>query len=103
MPAHHMAPGWDMHEHTSDLAATVDKRVAEGTAVNGTVVCHPRFGLGVYDADHDAYGHVNITAIGPGPFRGPEDFPAIGTAVSGSVRGYAGDQLRIALWQGDRG
>jgi protocatechuate 3,4-dioxygenase beta subunit len=90
-----------MHDHTRDLTKPDEKRFAPGTAVTGTVVCHHHFGLGMYVADHDEYGHVNITAIGPGRFRGPEDFPTIGSHVSGKVLGYTGDQLRIALWQGN--
>lgn len=99
MPLRHLSPGWDMHDHTRDLATPEGNRLSRGTAVSGTVVCHHHFGLGMYVADHDAYGHVNITAIGPGPFRGAEDFPTVGSPVSGEVLGYTGDQLRIALWQ----
>jgi hypothetical protein len=93
-----------MHE----LATPEGNRLASGTRVSGTVVCHHHFGLGMsvadHDAyahvtDHDAYGHVNITAISRRPFRGPEDFPSVGSSVSGEVLGYTGDQLAIELWQ----
>lgn len=101
MPSKHLNTGWDMHDHTHDLATPDDQRLPPGTPVSGTVVCHHHFGLGMYVADQDTYGHVNITAIGPGPFRGPEDFPSVGSSVSGKVLGYTGDQLRIALWERD--
>jgi hypothetical protein len=93
----HLQPDWDMHEHGAEL--TKPHRLAEGTPISGIVVCHHPYGLGVYLEDRDEYGHVNITAIGTGPLRGPQDFPPIGALVNGTVLGYSGQhaQLRIAL------
>jgi hypothetical protein len=90
-----------MHAHGEDLVATEEHRLKAGTRVSAVVVCHHVFGLGVYVADADQYGHVDIVSIAaPGvPLRGPEDFPPVDSNVDGVVLGYAGRdaQLRLRL------
>lgn len=96
----HRQKGWDMHDHGAEIVTLERNRLDEGAPVNGVVVCHHPFGLGVYLADVDQYGHVNITAIGTS-VRGPNDFPAVGSAIEGTVLGYSGmlGQLTLTLQQ----
>jgi predicted RNA-binding protein with RPS1 domain len=97
----HSRASWDMHSHGADIVKPEHDRLHAGISVTGAVVCHHAFGLGMFLADRDEYGHVNITEVKPGAVRGPEDFPAIGSSVEGIVLGYTGihDQLRISLRQ----
>ena len=90
-----------MHSHGAEIVKPDHDRLQVGATVTGVVVCHHAFGLGMFLADRDEYGHVNITEVKPGAVRGPEDFPAIGSSVEGVVLGYTGihDQLRISLRQ----
>lgn len=96
-PQHH-EPGWDMHDHGADLARAQSDRLSEGAQVNGIVVCHHHFGIGIYIPDRDEYGHINLPSIGPGPLRGPQDFPPIGATVNATVFGYTGLDAQLRLW-----
>ena len=87
-----------MHDHGAELARPENDRLSGGTEVCGIVVCHHHYGLGVYIADRDEYGHVNLPFVGPGRLRGPEDFPAIGTNVNATVFGYTGIDAQLRLW-----
>lgn len=62
------------------------------------VVCHHVYGLGVR-LDEGDYAHVNIDEITDRPLAGPQDFPPVGSQVSGTVLGYSGmhQQLRLSL------
>jgi hypothetical protein len=97
----HEVEGWDMHDHGGEITKPVAERRREGDNVQGVVVCHHQYGLGVYLPDRDEYGHVNITSIKPPGQRidGPADFPPIGSEVEGTVLGYTeiDSQLRITL------
>jgi hypothetical protein len=68
------------------------------------VVCHHQFGMGVWVADHDQFGHVNVAAIRDGQIRGVEDFPPIGAQVRAVVLGSSGSegrQLRLSTRPSD--
>jgi hypothetical protein len=90
-----------MHDHGEDLTKPDVQRLSEGMRVSAVVVCHHDFGLGVYIAERDHYGHVDITLVGPPDvtLHGPEDFPPIGSTVEAAVLGYSGGaaQLRLQL------
>ena len=90
---------WDMHDPGAAPFIEEADRLPVGTAVTGVVVCHHHFGLGVRLDDRDEYAHVDIISIAPPPKRlkGPEEFPPIGSRVSGKVLGYSGDQLKLTL------
>ena len=82
----------------SDVGTRVDpsQRLAEGTFVRGTVVCHHAFGIGVHIEGADQYGHVDVPFISDGAIRGVEDYPRLGQAISGVVIRYDGHgQLRL--------
>ena len=86
---------WDMH---SDRETRVDpaRRLPEGAFVQGTVVCHHAFGIGIHLDEAGQYGHVDVPFIRDGVTRGVEDYPAIGQTTSGVVLGYDGfGQLRL--------
>jgi hypothetical protein len=94
----HLQSGWDMHAHGDELTKPEQRRLSDGTQVSAIVVCHHVFGLGVYIAEHDHYGHVNITSIAsPGRLNGPEDFPPIGSTVECCVLGYSGREAQLRL------
>jgi predicted RNA-binding protein with RPS1 domain len=97
----HDRASWDMHSHGAEIVKPEHDRLPIGATVTGIVVCHHAFGLGMFLADRDEYGHVNITEVKPGVVRSPEDFPATGSSVEGIVLGYTGidGQLRISLRQ----
>ncbi|EWM18676.1 hypothetical protein [Kutzneria sp. 744] len=90
----HRDPNWDMHRPGAvELVA-----LPVGEVVRGEVVCHHPFGLGLYLPDHDTYGNVNATEVEGEDVHGPEDFPAIGSAVTARVLGLNGpQQLALSL------
>ncbi|MFI2363050.1 hypothetical protein [Promicromonospora sp. NPDC019610] len=65
--------------------------------VESTVVCHHQFGMGVWAAGHDQFGHVNVPAIRDGGIRSAEDFPPIGTRIRAVVLGYSGPSRQLRL------
>jgi hypothetical protein len=85
---------WDMHDHGPKIVKPENERSSEGDTVNGFVICHHPFGIGVYIPDRDEYAHVD----GPAEeVRGEDDLPPIGAKVSGTVLGYSRDQLKLSL------
>lgn len=86
--------------HTPGVAPFVTEvqRLPVGAQVRARVVCHHPFGMGLMLVDRGEFAHVDIPFIAPGRLRGPEDFPPVDWEVSGTVAGYAGDQLRVVLY-----
>jgi predicted RNA-binding protein with RPS1 domain len=83
--------------HAADHAPVAEIEIPFGTVVESTVVCHHQFGMGVWVAGHDQFGHVNVPAIRDGRIRSVEDFPPIGTRIRAVVLGYSGSrQLRLS-------
>jgi hypothetical protein len=69
--------------------------LAEDLETVGVVVCAHVFGVGVYLAEEDAWGHVNTPALTPGA-DGQIVLPAIGARLPLRVLGYTGTgQLRL--------
>ena len=88
--------------HNADHAPVAEVEIPFGTVVESTVVCHHQFGIGVWVAGHDQFGHVNVPAIRDGKIRSIEDFPAIGTRVRAVVLGYSRSrQLRLSTRPSD--
>lgn len=70
--------------------------LAEDLETVGTVVCAHAFGIGVYLAEQDAWGHVNTPALTPS-HDGKIVLPSIGARLPLRVLGYSGTgQLRLA-------
>jgi hypothetical protein len=63
----------------------------------GVVVCVHVYGLGVYLPRHEAFGHVDVPAMGLERTRGIDDYPRVGTCLSVRTLGYAAGQLRLAV------
>jgi hypothetical protein len=79
----------------SDPPATGETLAADLQTV-GMVVCAHAFGIGVWLAEHDAWGHVNTPALAPGG-DGKIVIPSIGERLALRVLGYSGTgQLRLA-------
>lgn len=86
---------WDMHSDEK-TRVPAEERLTEGTLVQGEVVCHHGFGIGVLVSESHQYGHVDVPYIRDGVVRQPDDYPPIGQVVSGVVLGYDGHgQLRL--------
>jgi len=84
-----------MHEDQRSCVAP-DDHLTEGTFVTGMVICHHPFGIGVRLDESGQYGHVDVPFIRNKVTRGPDDYPAIGQAISAVVLGYDGfGQLRL--------
>jgi hypothetical protein len=79
-------------EHESD---DIDR----DTIVEGVVACQHVYGIGVYVAEREVWGHVNVTVMGVERVReGFVDHPAIGTHVRLQVLGRTpSGQLRLAV------
>jgi hypothetical protein len=75
------------------------QEIAPDTTVEGVVTCQHVYGIGVYVAEKDVWGHVNVTAMGVERVR--EDFvdhPAIGAHLRLQVLGRTPTgQLRLAV------
>lgn len=70
--------------------------LAEDLETVGMVVCAHVFGVGVYLAEEDAWGHVNTPALTPGE-DGKIVMPSIGARLALRVLGYScTGQLRLA-------
>lgn len=70
--------------------------LAGGVGTIGMVVCAHVFGVGVYLAEFDTWGHVNTPALTPAE-DGKFVLPAIGERLPLRVLGYSGTgQLRLA-------
>jgi hypothetical protein len=93
-------PRVDLHD--ADHAPVAEVEIPFGTVVESTVVCHHQFGMGVWVAGEDQFGHVNVPAIRDGKIRSVEDFPPIGARVRAVVLGYSGSrQLRLSTRPSD--
>ncbi len=53
--------------------------------MEGVVVCHHPFGIGVHIESADQYAQVDVSCIRDGVIRGAVDYPPIGQALSGMV------------------
>lgn len=79
----------------SDPPAAGDA-LTENLETVGMVVCAHVFGVGVYLAEQDAWGHVNTPALEPRE-DGKIVIPSIGERLPLRVLGYSGTgQLRLA-------
>jgi hypothetical protein len=93
-------PRIDLHD--ADHAPVAEIEIPFGTVVESTVVCRHQFGMGVWVAGYDQFGHVNVPAIRDGKIRSVEDFPPIGARVRAVVLGYSGSrQLRLSTRPSD--
>lgn len=93
-------PRVDLHD--ADHAPVAEVEIPFGTVVESTVVCHHQFGMGVWVAGQEQFGHVNVPAIRDGKIRSVEDFPTTGTRVRAVVLGYSGSrQLRLSTRPSD--
>lgn len=74
----------------------VQETLADDLETVGTVVCAHAFGIGVYLAQEDAWGHVDLPALTPGD-DGKIAVPSIGAHLPLGVLVYSGTgQLRLA-------
>jgi hypothetical protein len=74
----------------------VGEPLAAGQEMVGIVVCSHVFGVGVYLAEEEAWGHVNTPALAPDS-DGKIVLPPIGARLPLRVLGYSGTgQLRLA-------
>ncbi|MCF4121703.1 hypothetical protein L1785_11990 [Antribacter sp. KLBMP9083] len=88
--------------HDARHAPVADVEVEAGLAVDATVLCHHTFGMGVWVAGLDHFGHVDVPAIRDGAIGGSEDIPVIGSRVRAVVLGSsATKQLRLSTRRSD--
>ncbi|MBI5231014.1 MAG: hypothetical protein HY876_02490 [Coriobacteriales bacterium] len=70
--------------------------VDAGTRVRAVVVCVHVFGVGVYLAAHEVFGHVNAPELLEGQLAGLSDYPSVGAVLDLIVLGRSGTgQLRL--------
>lgn len=75
----------------------VQRRFPVGSVVRGTVTAHHPFGVFVDLGDPVALGLVQVTEFLDGGRMTPEQYPAVGEAVTAVVLGHT-DERRKQVW-----